>query len=339
MDQFASLLLQNAEAAIIATDTENRILFCNAAAYQLFGIPCCDSNGRPLAEVFPQAEIVELFTRDVPDERGRRREISLSDSKLILSASLTIVPGVGRVAVMQDITHLKERSQIKNEFVQRVSRDIRSPLTTILGYTEMIERAGPINETQRSFIERVIFSVRSITALLTDLVDLDRLEAHLDTDLEPIQLPLVVRYAVEGSRRQFEAKAQRLDLVLPERARPVMGNPLHLRQMVNNLLDNANKYTARGGLVKVSLAEEANFLVLQVSDNGIGIPAEEQAFVFDKFYRASNAVAEAQEGTGLGLSIVKRIVDAHAGRIWLESQENQGTTFTIMLPVQNGNKT
>lgn len=329
-------LVQHAAEAIIAVDTRGRLLFCNKTARELFEIandaPLAD---QPLPEVIHAPEVIELFSAEPRSEHGQRMEITLHHGTLILNAQLTIVENVGRVVIMQDITPLKALDHIKTEFVQKVSQGIRSPLTTILGYVELLDRAGPINEQQRAFIERINFSVHSITALLSELLELSRVEAGLDLEREPTQLPFIVRYAVEGRRQQFEARQQTIQLSMPERtSRPILGNPTHLRQVVDNLLDNASKCTPPGGVIGVSLAEEADFVVLRISDNGIGIPAEDQPHVFERFYRARNA-AKRYEGAGLGLALVKSIVEGHGGRIWLESQENKGTTFTIMLPAQD----
>jgi len=329
-------LLGSAKEAIIAIDTHKHILFCNESARRLFDIPDDPSPiNRPLQAVLQNQELLELLERQEAPDRVLRSEISLREGAVTLNAQVTTLDGVGRVVIMQDITALKEIDRIKSEFVHRVSRDIRSPLTTILGYVELIARVGPVNEEQQRFIDRITFSVQSITALLSELLELSRVEADFDADRELTNFSMVLRYAIEGARRQFEARNQKVDVSLPKHAPMVLGNPLRLRQMINNLLENASAYTPPDGAVQITLVEEGDFVVLRISDNGIGIPAGEQAHVFERFYRASNAV-KYSEGTGLGLAIVKSIVDGHDGRIWVESEEGKGSTFTIMLPAYRG---
>jgi two-component system phosphate regulon sensor histidine kinase PhoR len=244
---------------------------------------------------------------------------------------LSIVKGVGRVAVMQDITHLKELDRIKSDFVTTVSHDLRSPLTAILGYIELIRRSGPLNEVQQQFVTRITSSVKSITVLIEELLELGKIEAGFDQEREPMLLQPVIRQVVDSLRQLSETKGQNLDIRVPENLPMVLGNPLRLRQLLNNLIENAIKYTPENGQIRVLLHADNSFLVLRITDNGIGIPPQDQPFIFDKFFRTNEAI-DHFPGTGLGLSIVKGIVDAHNGRIWVESQVGSGTTFTVMLP-------
>ncbi|MBN1681799.1 MAG: response regulator [Anaerolineae bacterium] len=324
-------ILRDTEEPIIVIDTAGAILFCNPAACRIFDIPIDNYQGIPLADVVHHQDVLDLFENPVRSGHSRVSEIVLNDGRRILNAQLTEVDDFGKIAVMQDITHLKELDRVKSEFVTSVSHDLRSPLTAILGYVEMLNRMGPLNDQQRKFIERIIFSVQSITALITDLLELGKIEADFDQNVEPTYLNLIVRYAVEGLRHEWEAKHHQLDANLPDNPPPVLGNPLRLRQLVNNLLENAIKYTPENGWIGISLEAESEFLVLRVSDTGIGIPQQDQPYIFDKFYRSDEAIDQ-YTGTGLGLSIVKGIVDQHKGRIWVESHEGEGSSFIVMLP-------
>ncbi len=324
-------VLRDTEDAIIVTDQHNRILFCNPAACRAFDVNYPQSRGRPLAKVINHQEVTELFSKEAPSGRSRRREIELAEGARILNAQLSIVKGVGRVAVMQDITHLKELDRIKSDFVTTVSHDLRSPLTAILGYIELIRRSGPLNEVQQQFVARITSSVKSIAGLVEELLELGKIEAGFDQEREPTLLQPVIRQVVDSLRQLSEAKQQKLEVRLPENLPMVSGNPLRLRQLLNNLVENAIKYTPEKGQIRVLLHADNGFLVLRVTDNGIGIPPQDQPFIFDKFYRTNEAI-DRFPGTGLGLSIVKGIVEAHNGRIWVESQVGSGSTFTVMLP-------
>jgi two-component system NtrC family sensor kinase len=249
----------------------------------------------------------------------------------VFAAHLTPIAHVGQVVVLHDITHLKKLDQIKSDFVSTVSHDLRSPLTAILGYVELIGRAGPVNAQQADFIRRVQHSVQAITSLIGDLLDLGRIEAGFDAQKEATHLPLVVRYAVEGLRQAAADKDVQLAVAVPDDLPSVWGNPPRLRQMLANLIDNAVKFTPAGGQVHVQAQPEDNSVVITVRDSGIGIPPAEQPYVFDRFFRASN-VEPNGAGTGLGLAIVKSIVEDHGGRIWLESRPEAGTTFAVVLP-------
>ncbi|GAB4426266.1 MAG: response regulator [Anaerolineae bacterium] len=323
-------ILRDTEDSIIVVDNDGKVLFVNPAACRTFNLSASRTQGRPLAEVIDHREVVELFDKEARSGRSRRTEIALSDGRY-LHAQLTIVRGVGRVVVMQDITHLKELDRIKSEFVTTVSHDLRSPLTSILGYIELVRRAGPLNAQQQMFLDRIVSSVQSITSLISDLLELGKIEAGFDEDREPVSLAKVFRDAIETLRPSWEAKRHTVQVRLPDDVPPVLGNPLRLRQVANNLLENAIKYTPDGGQIRVMLETEGDFQVLRVADTGIGIAQKDLPYIFDKFYRADEAI-EHYDGTGLGLSIVKGIVERHNGRIWVDSQVGQGTTFTIMLP-------
>lgn len=323
-------ILRDTEDPIIVVDDESHVLFCNPAAGRAFNIGLTRCYGQPLAEVLDHREVVELFNKEARSGRGRRTEIALADGRF-LHAQLTIIRGVGRVVVMQDITHLKDLDRIKSDFVTTVSHDLRTPLTAILGYVELVRRTGSLTRQQRQFLERIVFSVQSITTLISELLELGKIEAGFDEDREPVSLAATVRHVIETVRQAWEAKRHTLQVRLPDDMPPVLGNPLRLRQVVSNLLDNAIKYTPEGGQIRVVLEADGDFQILRVADTGIGVAQKDLPYIFDKFYRSDEAI-ERFSGTGLGLSIVKGIVERHNGRIWVDSQVGKGTTFTVMLP-------
>ncbi|MBN1283993.1 MAG: response regulator [Anaerolineae bacterium] len=323
-------VLRNAEDVVILVDTEYEILLCNPAARRAFGISNNGSVGKPLSKVITHQDVLALFEKDCVQGRDCTSEIQLENGKT-LYAHLTVIEGVGRAVVMQDISHLKELDRIKSDFVTTVSHDLRSPLTAILGYVELLGRVGQINEAQGEFINRIVFSVQSITALISDLLELGRIEAGFDVDRKPTPLRFIIRYAVEAQRQHLESRRQALEVDVPDTLPDVLGNPLRLKQMVTNLLDNAIKYTPEAGQVKIRARGDGDLVILEVSDTGIGIPPAQHTRIFEKFYRADNAGGIAS-GTGLGLSIVKTIVDQHDGRVWVDSTVGEGSTFTVVLP-------
>ncbi|MCQ3932934.1 MAG: hypothetical protein DPW16_20990 [Chloroflexi bacterium] len=323
------ILLQSVNTPVIAIDHHEHILFCNQAASHLFGLGNAPTAGQALRRVIKNPDILALLTEG--EGQHTRREVNFTERNQVYSAERVELPGVGSLVMMQDITNLKELSRLRNEFVGAVTRDVRSPLTAIIGYIELLERMGPLNDQQRNFIGRIIFSVHSITALLNNLQELEKVGAVLETDRKTVQMQMMVQYALEGLHQQINEKYQQVEFYAPEKLPFVLGNPIQLRQLVHQLLDNAIKYTPAGGRITVELTPQSDFVLLIVADTGIGVLPEDQPYIFSKFYRASNVVGDTV-GTGLGLSIVQSIVEQHGGRIWVESQVNQGTTFTVMLP-------
>ncbi|MBF8256985.1 MAG: putative two-component sensor histidine kinase [Anaerolineales bacterium] len=320
-------ILTQTESGVIVLDPENRVMLINRAARLVYRVEG-DVAGRSLAEVVEDPRLLALAR--VGGDAPRREELE-SPGGRVFSAQRTLIPGVGQAIVMHDITHLKDLDRIKSEFVTTVSHDLRSPLTAILGYVELIERAGSVNDQQREFIRRVRLSVEHMTRLVADLLDLGRIEAGLDTSMEVTPISVLARYALDGLRSAAEMKQQKVETFLSDDLPMVRGDPYRLRQMIANLLENAIKYTPANGEIVVAAVVEGDQVILRVSDSGPGIPAADQPYIFDKFFRASN-VPDDTGGTGLGLSIVKSIVDSHQGRIWVDSQLGRGTTFTVVLP-------
>ncbi|MBM2842403.1 MAG: putative two-component sensor histidine kinase [Anaerolineales bacterium] len=320
-------ILTQTESGVIVLDPENRVMLINRAARLVYRVEG-DVAGRSLAEVVEDPRLLALAR--VGGDAPRREELETPDGR-VFSAQRTLIPGVGQAIVMHDITHLKDLDRIKSEFVTTVSHDLRSPLTAILGYVELIERAGSVNDQQREFIRRVRLSVEHMTRLVADLLDLGRIEAGLDTSMEVTPISVLARYALDGLRSAAEMKQQKVETFLSDDLPMVRGDPYRLRQMIANLLENAIKYTPANGEIVVAAVVEGDQVILRVSDSGPGIPAADQPYIFDKFFRASN-VPDDTGGTGLGLSIVKSIVDSHQGRIWVDSQLGRGTTFTVVLP-------
>ncbi len=239
-------VLTQTENGVIVVDDENRLVLINRAAQEALGVNGRAVIGRSIVESVDDPGLLSLLR--TPGDHPRREEIEVPDGR-IFNAQRTPIEGVGQSIVLQDITHLKELDRIKSEFVTTVSHDLRSPLTAILGYVELIERAGNINEQQRDFIRRVQLSVQQITNLVTDLLDLGRIEAGLETARESSPISVLARYAVEGLRASAETRGLRLLIDLPDDLPMISGDPIRLRQMIGNLLENAIKYTPAGGEV------------------------------------------------------------------------------------------
>ena len=317
------------QCALLTVDEEGIIRLCNPMAHNALIKPGIDDpTGYHLADATANSDVLGLLFRASPSD-SPRGEIDLADGRTF-NAQVSPIRGIGNVVVMQDITYLKELDRVKTEFVTTVSHDLRSPLTAILSYVHLTEQAGPLNEMQQDYLDHARRSVNAITDLLTDLLELSRIEAGLDLQRKPVDLEPIIADVVEEFGPQASEKHQILQTDVAVGTPRVLGNPLRLRQVVANLVGNALKYTPEAGTIVVALDEERGQVVLRVSDDGIGIPPADQPHIFEKFYRAGG-LAQAQEGTGLGLSIVKTIVEAHGGRIWVDSRVGEGSTFTVVL--------
>lgn len=325
-------VLRGTEDAVIALDTDKTVIVCNPAARRIFrlGPP---TTGRPLSQVTTNEDLLALFEHLPLPGHPAVSEITLADGS-VLQAQVSTIEDLGCVAVMRDITHLKELDRIKSEFVSVVSHDLRSPLTTIRGYVALLPRVGPLNEMQQEFVDKVERSMAAITELIGDLLDIGRIEAGLDQEKEVCRLDAIVQRAVENVQGAVEEKGHTLTVEISPDLQPLLGNPHRLEQVVMNLLSNAIKYTPQAGQITVRVRQEHQYLLLTVSDTGIGIPYDAQPYVFDKFYRVESPETESIPGTGLGLSIVRTIVEKHGGRVWIESAPGKGSTFSVLLPTQ-----
>ncbi|HVP21824.1 MAG TPA: ATP-binding protein [Anaerolineaceae bacterium] len=324
-------ILAQIEDGVIVIDQDERIVLVNQVAKSAFNLVGKSTNGMRFGEVFTQADLIGLVKSGSTDASVRGEVIS--EDGRIFSALMTQIPGLGLAIAMHDITHLKKLDNIKSDFVNTVSHDLRSPLTAILGFSELIERAGTINSTQKEYIHRVQSSVQSITSLVDDLLNLGRIEAGFDTRKENVAVDQLIRYTVENFRKRIADKGHNVVLDISPGIPPVFANPIQMRQMVENLLDNTFKYTPAGGLINIRANVAQNQAVIQFIDTGIGIPAIDLPYIFDKFYRSS--ASGDTPGTGLGLSIVRSIVENHNGRIWVDSTVGMGSTFTVVLPLAN----
>jgi PAS domain S-box-containing protein len=323
-------ILQEAQGVIIVADDENNILLCNAAACNALGLTEDELLNQPIGEAIPHPALWSMFTEVNETQRATRSEVALDER--VFNAQLTPIPQVGQVLMMQDITHLKELDRIKSEFVTTVSHDLRTPLTTIQGYIELLPRAGSLSTQQQEFVLRARQSMETITSLLNRLLDIERLEAGFEMEMAPCDLNQVIEEAIDGIRPQAEEKGLELQWE-PSKPLPlVQSNPERLRQVMDNLLTNAVKYTQQGGWIAVSTETDRGNIAVSVADNGIGIPPAQQSHVFEKFYRVESDEAMGVAGTGLGLAIVKTVIEKHSGRVWVESRPGMGSVFSFVLP-------
>jgi len=325
-------ILNSIQDGVILLDKENKILLINPAAQKAFGLGFSELIGTPVLEAIQHHDFAGLL-ESITDNPLKFYEIAFDDGR-VFSAQYSPIPEIGAVITLEDITHLKMLDRLKSDFIHTISHDLRSPLTSIMGYVELLDRVGPLNDQQKQFVHHVQNSIQSVTALVNDLLDLGRIEAGFDTRKDEVALETVLRYTLENLGRQIEDKEQQLQLNIVENLPIIRGNPIRMRQMTDNLLVNAIKYTPEKGAITVNLRLDGGQIIFEVADTGLGIPPTDQPHIFDKFYRASNA-PKGTPGTGLGLAIVKSIVDNHQGRIWVESTVGKGTKFTIVLPVFN----
>lgn len=324
-------VFNNIHDCVMILNSQNAILLMNPAMGRAFGVDPQTAMGKPVTEMISHPDVLTLVLRAGTNDPYQYHEVTFPDGR-VGNAQFVSIHDVGFAFTMQDITYLKEVDRARREFVDTVSHDLRSPLTSVIGYAELVERAGTLNDQQRDFLSRIQDSIKHITSLINDLLDIESIEAGIDSRREFVQLEGILRYTIDMLHGQLNAKHLQLRTDLAPALPALRANPIRLRQVLDNVIGNAIKYSHDHSEIYISIREEENQLILEVTDQGRGIPSADQPHIFDKFYRATNISADI-EGSGLGLAIVKNIVENHQGRIWVESTVGKGSSFFIVLPV------
>jgi PAS domain S-box-containing protein len=327
-------ILNSTNDIVLVADAGGTVRLCNPAARRAYGIIPEEVVGQPLDQAIDDVTLRSLFVRPMVAGSAMLDEVQAPDGRYF-SASVSMLDGGGRVVTLRDITNLKELEQMKSDFVDTVSHDLRNPLTYMRGYTRMLPNPGNLNEKQQEQVDRILVGIDEMTDLIDDLLDIGKIEAGVGFERERCLLPVIVQAVVDDLG--LRASNQNLDLRadIPTLLPATLGDPTLIRQAVKNLVENAIKYTPGPGRVKVNLYQDGASLVVSVQDTGIGIAPEDQGHLFEKFSRIKRRETAHIRGTGLGLAIVKSIADRHGGRVWVESRLSQGSTFYLSLPLRS----
>lgn len=325
---------------VFVVDGDGRILFTNSAALHLFETLGGAELRDVLNKVQPASntpEVRELLRFQEELGISARELFSVGDRLVAMTGQTIPAPGRGEnlVHLMQDLTALARFAGMTREFVANMAHDLRTPLTSIRGYLELLLDGdlGPLPLEQRQALAVIEQHARNLEQLVNDYLDLSRLEAGvLPLRKEPFDLRVAVDEALLAVQRSFDAKEISLGVHLPSDPVMVEGDQQRIVQVLQNLLNNAEKYTPPGGSVMVTVTDGPQWAQVDVTDTGVGIPEEEQSRVFSRFYRGSAAAKSGIPGTGLGLPIAKSLVELHGGKLWLKSAPGQGSTFSFQLP-------
>ncbi|MGD0905941.1 MAG: ATP-binding protein [Candidatus Acidiferrales bacterium] len=317
--------------AVVAGD--ERILYCNHAFEQILELPEGSSQGKKLVEALRQAELVAAVRQALPGAKQITGEVEVGTvrrrSFSVTAAPVRAAGANSAVLVLHDITELRRLERVRRDFVANVSHEFKTPLTAIQGFAETL-LAGALDDksNRKHFVEIIRDHAWRLARLTDDLLKLSRIEAgRLELELRPVRVQALVNGCVETARLKAETKGLRIHVALPEGLPLVRADGAQLGEVLQNLLDNALQYTPRGGQIEVSARANGNSVTFTVADTGIGIPESDLERIFERFYRVDAARSREAGGTGLGLAIARHIVDAHGGRIWVESAVGQGSRF------------
>ena len=327
---------------VVVTRPDGTVALMNPAFRRLVGLAADSQPGDSIAGYVGDQGLCDLAMRISQGEENPDRdwayEFCTPNQRDLLARGTRIMAGdgscLGAVLVLADLTAYKMLDKLKDEFVAKVSHELRSPLSTILLQLTLFLDNDPGGEAEDTrMLRRAKERTASLIAFVKDLLDISRMESgSLGQAMQRIEPAEFLEQAVEAHRLQAEEKKQSLSLEAAEGLPAVMADPVGLESVFTNLINNAIKYTPEGGAVTVRAAAEGGWLKVEVVDTGFGIAPEKQGKVFDKFYRVKDANTRMITGTGLGLPIVKSVVDGLGGRIELESTPGEGSTFSVWLP-------
>ncbi|MGH9490132.1 MAG: sensor histidine kinase [Terriglobales bacterium] len=346
-------LLSNLGDAVFAVDPQLRIMEFNPAAASLSGLAAGEVMGRQYPEVLhfidegTGQEALDL----IPRALEQRHQVRFSRNLRLRRKDGTEVPvavnaapmlddqgGVsGCVVVFSDVTQEREVDRMKTEFISLASHQLRTPMTGVKGALSLLldEVLGPLTAEQRRYLGRAYEANERLIALVGDLLNVSRLEqGRMQLIWEPVELGQLLTAVGSDMQPQAARYHQQLRLDLGGRELQTLGDPVRLREVFVNLVDNAIKYTPDGGSVTVWARAEDQSAVIEVRDTGVGIPAEQSPGLFQKVTRVENPLSGRDFGTGLGLYFVKSVVELHHGSIIVTSQPEHGSTFTVRLPLR-----
>ncbi|MCL6519729.1 MAG: PAS domain-containing protein [Armatimonadetes bacterium] len=335
-------IIESVYAGLLMVNKDGRITQMNASARSMFGAQGKDVLGKMYYEVIDEPKVKDILVQCLTENTEIASEISLrlDESERIYQVQTALVKGeeqqpIGVVAIFNDITEIRNVERMKTAFVSTVSHELRTPLTSIKGFisTLLMDEEGYYDrDTQREFYTIIDTECDRLTRLISDLLNVSRIEAGraLELNLKPVNLPNLIEKVVTVQKSYTNKHTFKIELDdLPE----ITADEDKVDQILTNLTNNAIKYSPKGGQITITGTSKDGMVTISVADQGMGIPKDHLPKVFERFHRVDNRDTREVGGTGIGLYLVKHLVEAHGGKIWVESELGKGSTFTFTLPI------
>jgi two-component system, OmpR family, phosphate regulon sensor histidine kinase PhoR len=332
--KMAAVLQQMTDGVIIVND-DGMIQLFNPAAENLFAVSSKEAMGHSLVEVLRNHQVVDLWQSCLETEETQVTTLEISTKRLYLQIVATplgqALPG-STLLLFQNLTRVRQLETIRRDFISNISHELRTPLASLKALTETLQE-GALDDPPAAhrFLQRMETEVDSLSLMVSELLELSRIESgRVPLQLTPSRPLEIISDAVDRLRLQAERAGLEMQIECPNDLPAVLADPNRLEQVLVNLLHNAIKFTPSGGEILISANPLDGQIVFSVKDTGVGIPSIDLPRIFERFYKADRA--RSTGGTGLGLAISRHLVEAHGGRIWAESLEGQGSTFSFSIP-------
>ncbi len=324
-------ILDSVKAPIILLDPMYRIIALNQQSYQLFKLDLATLAGKTLTDLPHGNELSELLNGS-----DALREWAVGEN--VYTPIIEVAPH-GWTILLNDVSHYKRLNHSQSESMRYVLHDLRSPLTAIQGFASMMSAVGELNEKQEYFITKILSGVAQMTALVENVQDAGRYDpdsGSYQVMRVPTDLAQIVRKIVDNHLVPAE-KTLSVSLSVAENLPIINADETMLQRAINNLVDNAIKYTPDGGSIHVSVTRSDGKIIIAVEDTGLGISPQNQAQLFNRHARIHRQEFKKIKGTGLGLFIVRSVAKRHGGDAWVESDDGHGSTFYISIPLEGAN--
>jgi two-component system phosphate regulon sensor histidine kinase PhoR len=332
-----SSILYTLNDGVVMNDIHGQILLANPAAENLFGFKESEALGKPLIETLFNHEIENLLKQCLTTREKQVIQVDTNNGNYlrVYAVPLKTETLTGAVILLQDLTELRNLQTMRRQFVGNISHELKTPLAGIKAVVETLQD-GAISDpvVAVDFLKKASFEVDSMTQLVSELIELTRIETGaVQLNIEALNMNSIIKETVTHLFPQAERKQLKIYQILDEDLPTVQADRERILQVVGNILHNAIKFTPPSGQIKIITAVKDQSVLVQIADSGIGISKDDLVHIFERFFKADKS--RTHEGSGLGLAIAKHIIQAHKGKIWVDSQEGRGSTFSFSLPIQS----
>jgi two-component system phosphate regulon sensor histidine kinase PhoR len=333
-DRIAAIL-SNIDDAIFMVDNDTKITTMNRAAENIFQVPGKRALGQTFIEAVRDHEINGILQRCLSTRKQQTGAVEIKSKKQFLTIIAMPLPNNGGCLVhIQDLTELRRLETVRRDFISNISHELRTPIASVKALAETLNE-GAIEDpaVAKDFLSRINIEMDKLAQTVQELADLSHIESgEAPLNKRHINIADAIGHVVDRLRAQADRAGLQFDFAIPSDLPEVMADESRVEQVLVNLIHNAIKFTPSGGRISISAKARDNDILVSVADTGPGISTDDLPRIFERFYKADKS--RTSEGTGLGLAIAKHIVEAHGGKIWADTVERKGSTFSFTLPLE-----